>query len=104
MGKKLCIRNLHASVDASTLEDMFETVGNVQSASVSCDVETGTSLGYGHIEMSTEQEAADCIDRFNGQEKNGRILIVIEDKPHVPNLAFTAKRRKPAAMKRKAKA
>jgi RNA recognition motif-containing protein len=84
MGKRLFVRNLGSAIDATGLEDLFMTVGNVEKADVVLDEETGASRGYGYVEMSTEQEAVDCISRFHGQKANGSILIVTEDKPHVP--------------------
>jgi RNA recognition motif-containing protein len=101
LGKKLLIRNLAASIDASTLEDMFMSVGNVESATILLDEITGLSQGLARVEMSTDQEAADCIERFHGQERSGRILVVVEDIPHVPDLAFRAKRKVLASAKKK---
>jgi RNA recognition motif-containing protein len=104
VGKKLYVRNLAASVSSATLEDMFMAVGNVESATVNVDPQTGASLRSGYVEMSTETEAVDCIHRFNGQNFNGQILIVTEDKPHVPSLdTFKAKRRKIADTKQKSR-
>lgn len=80
MGKRLYINHLSTSVDSSTLEDMFTIVGNVQSASVVIDLKTGMSKGCGYVEMSTEQEAADCIQRFHGQMAEGTVISVVEDK------------------------
>jgi RNA recognition motif-containing protein len=81
MGKKLYITNLAPSIDASELEDIFTTVGNVESAQVAIDDVTGKGLGVGYIVMSTEQEAADCIARFHGQRQDGQVIAVVEDIP-----------------------
>jgi RNA recognition motif-containing protein len=84
MKKRLFVRNLALSVDSSTLESMFMTVGNVESADVILDGSTGTSRGMGYVEMSTEQEALDCISRFHGTKSHGAVLIVTKDEPHIP--------------------
>ena len=83
MGKRLYINHLAPSVDSSALEDIFTIVGNVQSASVVIDIATGLSKGCGYVEMSTEQEAADCIQKFHGQMAEGSVISVVEDKSTV---------------------
>jgi|SRR5665213_1674209 len=83
VNKRLYVRNLNASVDSSDLEDMFTIVGNVQSAQVVIDTLTGMSKCVGYVEMSTEQEAVDCIQRFHNQPTDGQILSVAKDQPHV---------------------
>jgi RNA recognition motif-containing protein len=95
LGTKLLISNLPPSIDSITLENMFSIVGNVRAAVVTIDPETGISIGVGRVEMSTEEEAALGIDHYNGQNKNGHIIFVREDKPHVPNPNFVNPARKP---------
>ena len=84
MNKKVLVCNLHSSIDSSTLEDMFTIIGNVTSANVVRDQETGASQGFGYVEMSTRKEAEDCIFLFNGQDKMGQTLMVREYMPAVP--------------------
>jgi hypothetical protein len=43
--------------------------------------------------MANAEQAADCIDRFNGQMKNGLMLVVREDKPHTPNPDYKYEKR-----------
>jgi hypothetical protein len=92
VGKKLYVRNLSAQVDSSVLENMFNSVADVESAVVS-QVADKPGWFVGHVEMVTEEGARDCIDRFNGKEKNGLVLIVTEDVPHVPKPNFSVKKR-----------
>jgi hypothetical protein len=89
------ISNLPSCVDASALEDMFSSVGNVVNARIAYDTLTGKSMERGYVEMCSAEEVQNCILRFNGQTKSGRTLIVREDKPHVsqaPRVAVKFKR------------
>ena len=45
------------------------------------DRETGRSRGFGFVEMSTKEEGAAAIQKFNGQDLGGRALKVNEAKP-----------------------
>ncbi|MEQ1876794.1 MAG: RNA-binding protein [Bdellovibrionia bacterium] len=80
MSTKLFVQNLSAAVDSWELESWFSTVGDVASASVET---LNGNQRVGYVQMGTPEQAADCIDRFNGRARNGRILIVREDKVHV---------------------
>ena len=105
MGTKLIVRNLTADINCSDLEGMFMTVGDVIKAAVSMDSATGQSRGIGHVEMTTNAEAVDAIDRFHGMPNNGKILSVSEDRPHVPGpVPFPPKKPKSLFGKKKAKA
>ena len=60
---------------------MFQQAGQVESARIITDRDTGRNKGFGFVEMSTEQEAADAITKFNGQSVEGRPLTVNEARP-----------------------
>jgi len=81
MAKKLYVGNLAYSVTDSTLEQMFAAHGNVQSAQVIMDRDTGRSKGFGFVEMSSDQEAQAAIAAMNGQQVEGRSLTVNEARP-----------------------
>jgi len=81
MGNKLYVGNLPFSVTDESLREMFTQVGQVESSKVITDRDTGRSKGFGFVEMSTEQEAADAITKFNGVDWAGRSLIVNEARP-----------------------
>ena len=81
MGKKLYVGNLSYDVTDSALEAMFAAHGDVQSAQVIMDRDTGRSKGFGFVEMSSEQEAQNAIKAMNGQQVEGRSLTVNEAKP-----------------------
>jgi RNA recognition motif-containing protein len=81
MGKKLYVGNLPYGVTDSTLLQMFEPHGTVQSAQVIMDRDTGRSKGFGFVEMGSDQEAQAAIAALNGKEVDGRSLTVNEAKP-----------------------
>src|SRR5437870_12315963 len=81
MGKKLYVGNLTYGVTDSTLLQMFEPHGTVQSAQVIMDRDTGRSKGFGFVEMGSDQEAQAAIQALNGKEVDGRTLTVNEARP-----------------------
>lgn len=81
MGKRLYVGNLSYSVDSSELEQMFAPHGQVLSAQIISDRETGRSKGFGFVEMADPQAADAAIEALNGQESNGRRLTVNEARP-----------------------
>jgi RNA recognition motif-containing protein len=81
MGKKLYVGNLTYGVTDSTLLQMFEPHGTVQSAQVIMDRDTGRSKGFGFVEMGSDAEAQAAIQALNGKEVDGRALTVNEAKP-----------------------
>jgi RNA recognition motif-containing protein len=81
MGKKLYVGNLSYQVDSSELEQLFAPHGQVVSAQIINDRDTGRSKGFGFVEMSNDQEAQAAITALNGQQHNGRALTVNEARP-----------------------
>jgi RNA recognition motif-containing protein len=77
----LFIGNLPYTVSAADLEKLFTEVGKVTSVSLVTDRNTGQSKGFAFIEMSSKDEAAAAIKRFDGQEALGRNLKVNEARP-----------------------
>jgi RNA recognition motif-containing protein len=84
MGNKLYVGNLPFSATDDSLREMFGQAGQVESARIITDRDTGRSKGFGFVEMSTEQEASEAINRFNGSELDGRSLTVNEARPMAP--------------------
>jgi len=84
MGKKLYVGNLPYSVTDQVLVDSFSQVGTVTSAKVITDRDTGRSKGFGFVEMSSDEEAANAITQFNGADYEGRSLTVNEARPMAP--------------------
>jgi RNA recognition motif-containing protein len=80
--KKIFVGNLAWKVDDQELENMFAKYGEVHSAKVISDRETGRSRGFGFVEMD-DSAADDAIEGLNGVEIDGRDLRVNEanDRP-----------------------
>lgn len=84
MGKKLYVGNLPFSATEQTLNETFSQCGTVESAKVISDRDTGRSKGFGFVEMSTDEEAQQAIEKFNGSDCDGRPMKVNEAKPMEP--------------------
>ncbi len=84
MGKKLYVGNLPFSVTEESLQQLFAQAGTVESATVITDRATGRSKGFGFVEMSSDQEAADAITKLNGTDLEGRAIAVSEARPQAP--------------------
>jgi cold-inducible RNA-binding protein len=76
MAQKLFIGGLSFSTTDERLRELFATAGTVESAAVVTDRDSGRSRGFGFVEMSTAEEAAEAVKKFNGQEVDGRTLKV----------------------------
>ena len=81
MAKKLYVGNLSYQVDSSELEQLFGQHGQVVSAQIIHDRDTGRSKGFGFVEMANDDEAEAAIAALNGQEHGGRALTVNEARP-----------------------
>ena len=79
MSKNLYVGNLSFSCTADDLRELFSQHGNVSSAQVVSDRETGRSRGFGFVEMGDGGEAA--ISALNGTDFQGRSLTVNEARP-----------------------
>ncbi len=76
MSNKLFIGSLSYEVTDLDLEDMFKQYGEVLSARVIVDRNTGRSKGFGFVEMSSAGSAQSAIDAINGTEVKGRAINV----------------------------
>jgi RNA recognition motif-containing protein len=86
MGKKLYVGNLSYGVTSETLQQVFSAHGKVETADVIIDRMTGRGKGFGFVEMSTEAEAVAAIAATNGQDLEGRAMIVNEARPPAPRV------------------
>lgn len=84
MGKKLYVGNLPFSATDQDLNDIFAQVGQVTSAKVIMDRESGRSKGFAFVEFANDDEAAKAISQFNGSDYNGRPMVVNEARPMAP--------------------
>ncbi|KPL21815.1 MAG: RNA-binding protein [Anaerolineae bacterium SM23_84] len=81
MNKNLFVGNLSYDATADQLRDLFATAGTVVEAKVIYDRYTNRSRGFGFVEMATEAEAQEAIEKLNGQELVGRQISVDEARP-----------------------
>ncbi len=75
------VGGLPYSVDDIELREAFEVYGEVSSASVIKDKESGRSRGFGFVEMPVDAEALEAIEQLNGSEMGGRSLTVNKARP-----------------------
>ena len=81
MGKKLYVGNLSYDVDSSSLQELFGQYGQVQSAEIISDRETGRSKGFGFVEMANNDDGDKAITALNGSQVGGRTINVNEARP-----------------------
>ncbi len=81
MSMKLYVGNLSFNTGNEELQQLFASIGTVETATVVEDRETGRSRGFGFVEMSSKEEGERAIEELNGKEFEGRELKVNEAKP-----------------------
>lgn len=87
------VGNLPWSTTEESLRTLFEEYGEVSSAKVITDRETGRSRGFGFVEMPDDGAAQSAIDDLNDKDFEGRNLRVNEarprdDRPRGPRARF----------------
>lgn len=81
MNNKLFVGSLPWAVDDAQLGEIFAAHGNVVSARVITDRETGRSRGFGFVEFGDEATAAAAIDALDGTMVEGRTISVSFARP-----------------------
>ena len=76
MSANIYVGNLAFSTDSATLRKLFAEYGEVTSAQVIEDRDTGRSRGFGFVEMASADEAQKAISEMNGASVDGRQLNV----------------------------
>ena len=79
------VGNLSYEVTEEDLKEAFEVFGEVETARVLKDSDTGRSKGFGFVEMSNNADAQSAIDGLNDQELKGRTLKVNTARPRTEN-------------------
>ena len=77
----LYVGNLSYQLTEQELRQAFEEYGEVTSARMITDRETGRPRGFGFVEMADQSTAMNAIDSLNGHELAGRRLVVNEARP-----------------------
>ncbi len=81
MAKRLYVGNLKYTLTSEQLQELFEQFGQVSSAQVLIDRDTGRSRGFGFVEMANDDEALAAIEALDGRDHDGRRLTVNEARP-----------------------
>lgn len=76
MSTNIYVGNLAFSTDSAALKALFAEYGEVTSAQVIEDRDTGRSRGFGFVEMASAEEANKAISETNGSTIDGRQLNV----------------------------
>ena len=80
MSTKLFVGSLPWAVDDQKLKEVFEPHGNVVSAKVVTDRNSGRSRGFGFVEMENAEDAQKAMSELNDSEMDGRNIVVNEAK------------------------
>jgi RNA recognition motif-containing protein len=75
------VAKLNYDTNDSDLIELFEQFGEVSSARVNIDRETGRSKGFGFVEMPNDDEAKNAINSLNETEVDGMVIVVNEARP-----------------------
>ena len=70
------VAKLSSGTKSQELEQLFSKFGEVTSAKVVVDRQTGLSKRYGFVEMPDEQAAYEAIDKLNDTELDGSQIVV----------------------------
>lgn len=77
----LFVAKLSSSVTGDDLQEIFSPYGEIKSAKVIFDRETGNSKGFGFVEMPNDEEANAAIEALNESEIDGKQIVVKEANP-----------------------
>ena len=75
------VSNLNFKLQDEDLKQVFAGFGEVSSAKVIRDNQSGRSRGFGFVEMPNDDEARAAIEKLNGTEIDGRSIVVNEARP-----------------------
>lgn len=75
------ISNLSYGVNDADLKELFGEYGEISSAKVITDRESGRSRGFGFVEMSNDTEGQKAIDELNQAEYDGKVINVTVARP-----------------------
>lgn len=84
---KLLVRNLARRTTAPELRELFQAFGTVQSCNLVMDAQSGTSKGFGFVEMPKPGDAKAAMKALNGKNVDGQWIRVkkAEPRPSVDN-------------------
>ncbi|MFW6061318.1 MAG: RNA recognition motif domain-containing protein [Planctomycetota bacterium] len=78
---RIYVGNLNYRTTEDALEDLFAEYGQVEDVTIATDRETGRPRGFGFVTMPNDGEAREAMEELNGQEVDGRSIVVNEARP-----------------------
>jgi RNA recognition motif-containing protein len=81
---RLYVGNLSYNTEEAQIQQLFATLGEVDSVRLVRDRETGQSRGFGFVEMPDDNVGRAACEQFNQHEFEGRRLTVNEARPQEP--------------------
>ena len=75
------VAKLNHETSSDDLKETFEKFGEVTTAKVIIDYQTGRSKGYGFVEMPNDKEGNEAISQLNDTELDGNIIVVKRSEP-----------------------
>ena len=78
------VGNLPYAITPDEVKSVFSAYGEVAAVRLVKDRETGRAKGFGFVEMHDDAQAKSAIEAMNGQEINGRKVVVNEANPRPP--------------------
>ena len=77
----LYISNLSYNISGADLRQLFADYGEITSAKVIMDRETGRSRGFGFVELSDDELAKKAIEELNQASYDGKVINITEARP-----------------------
>ena len=77
----LYISNLSYNISDADLRQLFADYGEITSAKVIMDRETGRSRGFGFVELSDDELAKKAIEELNQASYDGKVINITEARP-----------------------
>ena len=78
MARKLYVGNLPYETGEQDLQELFASVGTVETVNVIRDMATGRARGFAFVEMATDEDAQKAVSTLNDYQYGGRNLTVNE--------------------------
>ncbi len=78
------VGNLPFDTTDADLRALFKDYGEITSATVVTDRDTGRSRGFGFVELADEALGSKAIETLDGRDINGRRLTVNQARPRAP--------------------
>lgn len=77
------VSNLNFSTTSESLQELFANYGEIESAKIIIDRETGRSRGFGFVEMPLDNEGQNAINELNNSDFEGKTINVNIARPKV---------------------